>query len=122
MKRFFIFLLLGPLLGYWAGLVAVAPGTISPAFLWIATLLPLPYIYLVGAGPAMIVSMLDASLERRNVRWRVAACAIAGAIGSYVVFLFAPTWMRGLDIVLWGVSGFVAGGVCSWLSGRRLST
>ena len=119
MKRFFIFLLLGPLLGYWAGLIAVAPGTISPAFLWLATLLPLPYIYLVGAGPALLVSMLDASLERRAFRWRIAACAAAGAIGSYVVFLFGRNWMQGSDILLWGMSGLVAGAVCSWLSGKR---
>jgi len=117
MKRFFIFLLLGPLLGYWAGLIAVAPGMIEPVFLWVATLVLLPYIYLVGAGPALIVSMLDASLERRAFRWRIAACAVAGAVGSYAVFLFGP-WMRGGDIILWGISGLVAGAVCSWLSGK----
>ena len=117
MKRFFIFLLLGPLLGYWAGIGAVTLPENSLLILAIITLPLLPYIYLVGTGPALIVSMLDVSLERRAFRWRIAACAVAGAVGSYAVFLFGP-WMRGTDIILWGGSGLVAGAVCSWLSGK----
>jgi len=118
MKRFFIFLLLGPLLGYLAGFIAVTLPENSFLILLIITLPLLPYVYLVGVGPALIVSMLDASLERRAFRWRIAACAIAGYAGSYAVFLFGP-WMRGVDIILWGISGLVAGAVCSWLSGKR---
>ena len=85
MKRFFIFLLLGPLLGYLAGFIAVTLPENSFLILLIITLPLLPYVYLVGVGPALIVSMLDASLERRAFRWRIAACAIAGYAGSYAV-------------------------------------
>ena len=83
----------------------------------------LPCIYLIAAGPALLVPMLDVELERRNFRWgywpvlspgysRVTASSSSKAHGLY-----------GAEIFVWGISGLVAGAVCSWLSGepdRRL--
>jgi hypothetical protein len=106
--RFVIFPVLGPVL---AALVVAAMNLDLSGFVH-----ALPFIYVIGIGPAILTLLVDWLL--RNMVWRPLYTGIAGYILSYTLFL-PPLELKSSDtkgLLLFGVGGLLAGAFCSWLS------
>jgi hypothetical protein len=127
MKRFLIYALLGPPVGFAVLIVMTAlltprmRGTPDNA-LFGAVALAIPAAYLVGLLPAMIVAVVDLLLSKRKLAlWpRICACTAAGYIvtmlGTYGFRL--PPNGRFLLFGLFGLVGAIPAALCAWLSGR----
>lgn len=124
MRRFLIFALLGPALGFvtlfWILLQAFngllgAPNT----FDWHQVVL-LPVAYMLGIGPALITALFDHVLARRRVRARILWTALFAYAATYLILLHAWTagTVHGPYLLAFGLIGAVPGAICAWLSGR----
>ncbi|WP_028135473.1 DUF5413 family protein [Bradyrhizobium japonicum] len=119
MKRFSIFLIVGPILGYVVMLI------ISDGLKGISVILSdgfvllLPFAFIFGLVPALIAAVADLVLERSGVasvgRWFTTG--VIGYLATYISILGAyfaehpPSFDYGL-----GLTGAVAAMACSWLS------
>jgi hypothetical protein len=109
-KRFLIFLLLGPLIGYGVALALLG-------MLFVAPLMAIGLAYLLGVLPALLVALLDWFLAPRlGFAKRVLVCSIAGFLASPILImgLLADPAMG----IFFGAPGVVAAFACSLLSGR----
>ena len=112
-KRFLIFLLLGPLIGY--GVTMAMLG-----MLFVAPLMAIALAYLLGLLPALLVALLDWFLAPRlSFAVRVLVCSVAGLLGSPILImgLLADPAMG----IFFGMPGVAAAFVCSLLSGRYVA-
>ena len=133
--RFAVFLLLGPPIGSLALLLLALPmvslsageGFVmppNPLPLWL-TLMPSSYFF--GFIPALLTAIVDGLLDRFGLQgvWRIGITALVGFVLSLaplvVVVLFG--FLHGPWLLLWGMSGFLAGSACSavteWLQVRQ---
>lgn len=125
MRRFLIFALLGPALGFitafWILLQAFNRWLGTPStFDWHQGVL-LPAAYMVGIGPALITALFDYGLARRGVRLRVLWTALFAYAATYLILLSAWSagYMHGPALLVFGLIGAVPGAICAWLSGER---
>lgn len=124
MRRFLIFAILGPALGFviafWILLQAFngllgAPNT----FDWHQVVL-LPVAYMLGIGPALITALFDHVLARRSVRLRILWTTLFAYAAAYLILLnaWSAGTVHGPALLLFGLIGAVPGAVCAWLSDR----
>ena len=129
MKRYLIFGALGPLLG---GFLLLFTTTVMAGF-WVKPLLPdvqklfvvfartLPYTYLFGIVPALMIGAVDDILFHvKRIGW-VIRVLIVGVIAFIATELLYGS--RGPDsgvtqFILYGLVGFVPATISSWLAHR----
>ncbi|WP_454628265.1 DUF5413 family protein [Bradyrhizobium cenepequi] len=129
MKRFLIFAILGPPLGFitafWGMLQLANWAAGHPLTIEARQILLLPMSYLVGLLPALLAAWIDDLLAKANVAYRIGYTALFAYALSYVP-MFGALWMGFLQdptIVLFGLIGAVPAAFCSWLAtGRRVFT
>jgi hypothetical protein len=127
MKRYLIFAVLGPLLG---GFLLLFATTVMSGF-WIKPFLPdllrvlgafvkaLPYTYLFGIVPALMIASIDDILFHvRRLNW-MARVLIVGLIAFFAAALLYGS--RGSDsgaaqFALYGMVGIVPAIISSWLA------
>lgn len=122
LRRFLVFGLLGPPLGFAVGVWGLVPllnwlsggaGTFDPG-----QLVLLPAAYWLGIVPALLAAAVDHLLARRGVRGRPAWTALFAFAASFVPLLsaLAMGFLSSPWILVWGLIGAVPGFVCSALS------
>ncbi|MDB5566850.1 MAG: hypothetical protein JWP84_3416 [Tardiphaga sp.] len=120
MKRFLIFLLLGPAVGFTVFELRelVSGKTIggAPGFI-----MGLPFAYWFGLIPSLVMWLEDWFLEDRMRLWpKVVTSAVVGyavSIAMMLIWTAVPIPLR--QILTFGIVGAVQGAVCSWLSGIK---
>lgn len=117
MKRILIFLLLGPALGYgiyllWQVAVGRPIGGVEGA------LLGLPFAYIFGVLPTLVIGFVDRFLDERINLWpKVMITAIVGYAASVAMMsVWSAIPMPLAQLLTFGSVGAVQGAVCSWLS------
>jgi hypothetical protein len=114
MKRWAIFLGLGPLSGL---IVLVLENWILYGrTVWDLNLIP--YAYLVGLLPAAAAALLDASIDS----WRIVLTAIGGYLMTVLVTaagMYSPFQFEWVPVLTFGLTGGVSAAVCSWLSSEK---
>jgi hypothetical protein len=125
MKRFLIFAILGPPLGFITASSGMLPfanwGTGDPLAVEAPQLLLLPLSYLVGLLPALLAAWIDDLLAKARVAYRIGYTALFAYTLSYVP-MFGALWMGLLQdpvIVLFGLIGAIPAAFCSWLATER---
>lgn len=119
MKRFSIFLIVGPILGYVVMLI-MSDGLKGISVIFgVGFLLFLPFAFIFGLGPALIAAVADLALERSGVvsvaRWF--ATGLIGYLATYLLSLnsYFADHPLSFDYGM-GLIGAVAAVACSWLS------
>jgi hypothetical protein len=114
MRRFWIFLLVGPLVGFVCALFAGAGELLATPYV----LLVLVIFYVAGAIPALLACLVDHRLSDIGQFRRAAATSLAGYI--FVVAMLAIYFGR-IDwgIAAVGIAGAVAGLICSLMSSEK---
>lgn len=124
MRRFLIFGLLGPPLGFVVGFWGLLPlldrAAGGTSLFDGHQLILLPAVYWLGIVPALLAAALDRHLARRGVRWRPAWTALFAFAASFVPLsaVIGMGFLRSPWLLVWGMVGAVPGFVCSVLSGR----
>lgn len=116
MRRFLIFGLLGPVLGF----IVVRYGFLaSTAHLDPRELVLLPVAFFLGLLPALAAAWIDKLLSDRGVRLRPLWMAAIGFAVSFLPILAALIYLGSTDplILLWGFIGAVPAFICSLLCG-----
>ncbi len=122
MKRFLIFLLLGPLLGFAVFLVRdLAAGKIFGGAM--GSLVGLPFAYLFGLPIVLIMWAEDQFLSGRlGPIWKMITSACVGYASSIAMLLMTSALHIALpQILTFGLAGAIPAAVCSWLSGDQPS-
>jgi hypothetical protein len=116
-KRILIFLLLGPALGYGIYLLwQVAVG--RPIGGAEGVLLGLPFAYIFGVLPTLLIGFIDRFLSDRVSLWpKVMITALVGYVASVAMMsVWTAIPMPLAQLLTFGSVGAVQGAVCSWLS------
>jgi hypothetical protein len=119
MKRFLIFLLLGPLLGFLVFLLRdAAAGKIFGGFMGI--IFGLPFAYLFGLPIVVVMWVEDWLLsDRIGLGMKIATSACVGYLGSIAMLLVTTARHIELPQILsFGLVGAIPAATCSWLAGR----
>jgi hypothetical protein len=123
MKRFLIFGLLGPALGFvtffWLLLQVMNALLGARAMFDIHQLVLLPLAYAFGIVPALLAALVDHVLARRHASRRILWTALFSYAAGFIPIL-SPAFageMHGPYLLLFGLIGAVPGAICSWLSG-----
>jgi hypothetical protein len=120
MKRFLIFLLLGPAVGFTVfELRELAAG--KPIGGALGFVMGLPFAYWFGLIPSLLMWLEDWLLEDKMGLWPKVITSIAFgyavSIGMMLIWTAVPIPLR--QILTFGIVGAVQGAVCSWLSGVK---
>lgn len=122
MKRFLIFALLGPplgfVVGFW-GMLQIANWLLGqPQPFDLHQLVLLPSAYLLGTIPALLAASFDQWLAKRDAPYRVVLTGLFAYAISYVPLggALLMGFIGGPVVLLYGLVGAVPGMVCSWLS------
>ena len=120
MKRFLIFLLLGPAVGFVVfELRELSAGKSIGGFP--GFLMGLPFAYWFGLIPALVMWLEDWFLEDKMQLWpKVLTSTIFGyavSIVMIVIWTAVPIPLR--QLLTFGIVGAVQGALCSWLSGIK---
>lgn len=122
-KRILIFLLLGPLVGYavyvlWQLSLGRNLGGVE------SVLLGLPFAYIFGVLPSLMMGFVDRFLGDRVSLWpRVLITAIVGYVASVAMMsVWAAIPMPVAQLLSFGSVGAAQGAVCSWLAGDAYDT
>ena len=121
MKRFSIFLIVGPILGY-VVLLIMSDGLKAIIVIFgVGFLLLLPFAFIFGLVPALIAAVADLVLERSGVmsvrRWFTTG--VIGYLATYILILNNYFAESALSFTYgMGLTGAVAAVACSWLSER----
>jgi hypothetical protein len=119
-KRFAIFALLGPPLGFLVlclmnGAIWNAGGGLVLIF---ALVLLSPAIYSAGLTPALICGVIDVFLERLPSYQRLILIGMAGYLLSYLPIRGSKIPLA-VEAVAYGLTGMFAAVICSWLTSAR---
>ena len=116
MKRYAIFLGIGPLIGYVFAVGEMFLFFQPPDFSW---LLPgAIFAYVVGLLPAGTAALADAKWKRIVITTMVGG--LASAMWPVVQYLLSGYGIEGM--AGYAVIGMIAAAVCSWLTARTIST
>jgi hypothetical protein len=119
MKRFLIFLGIGPLIGY-AVLLFIAVRWYRLGPIQYENVIPniiagIPLAYALGLLPALAAAGVDWLL--RGLAWRVVPTTIVGLMGSSIWAIGAYLNFHDLwNLLSFAAVGGIAAAVCSWLS------
>ena len=125
MKRFLIFAVIAPPLGFvtafWGMLQIANWMEGEPSTFDLHQMVLLPACYLVGLIPALLAAWFDRALAKRNLSWRIAFTSLFGYAISYVPLagVVPMHLLHGPDVLLFGLVGAVPAAVCAWLSTER---
>jgi hypothetical protein len=125
MKRFVIFAVVAPPLGFiiafWVMLQIANWITGAPSTFDLQHVVMLPTVYVFGVIPALLLAGFDHVLAKRQMRYRIALTALFACVLSYVPLLgaFHLGFMHEPSAVLLGLIGAVPAAVCSWLAMAR---
>jgi hypothetical protein len=123
MKRFLIFLGVGPIVGFFVMMIVSGAMRSISADAVFGVFLVLPFVFIIGLVPALIAAIVDLVLERGGVmsikRW--VTIGVIGYLATYI--LVAPRYfeqnnIHSLDYRM-GLIGGLAGILCSWLAEQR---
>ena len=120
MKRFLLYLLLGPAIGFAVFEIReVLSGRIIGGFP--GFIIGLPFAYWFGLIPSLIMWGEDWFLEDKMGLWpKVLTSAITGYVVTIAMLLIWSSAKIPLpQILTFGIVGAVQGAVCSWLSGIK---
>ena len=116
MKRFVIFMLVGPAVGYMVFLLRQILSGKGGG--WEALALGLPFAYLFALLPSLVTWSWDSLLFNRMRIWpRIATSAIVGYAASIaMLMIWAAVRVPLRQVLTFGIAGAVQAAVCSWLS------
>lgn len=121
MKRFVIYVLLGPAIGFVVFVLRdIAGGKIDGGFPGV--LFGLPFAYLFGILPALVMWLEDWWLcEKISLPAKILTSAVTGYLAVIVLLLLntAPGQVKLPQILTFGIVGAVPAAICSLLSGTR---
>ena len=123
MRRFLVFLLLGPLIGFAVFAVRdVLGGKIYGGA--IGLLVGLPFAYVFGLPIVLVMWFEDWLLERRMGLWpKLLTSALTGYAGVIALLLAATSRPLSLrETLTFGIVGAVPAVVCSWLARGKSPT
>jgi hypothetical protein len=119
MKRFLIFLLLGPLLGFLVFLARdLAAGEVFGGYMGIIFGLPFAYLF---ALPIVLVMWVEDWLlfDKIGLAMKIATSTCVGYLGSIALLLLTTALHIPLPQILsFGLVGAIPAATCSWLAGR----
>ena len=115
MKRFVIFLGIGPLIGYAVVFIVIRWLHPSPMRNYANVLAGIPFAYALGFLPALAAASVDWLLRRWA--WRIVVTTIIGLVGSSM-WAIAPylKFHNVRDLIMFAAMGAIPAAVCSWLS------
>lgn len=116
MKRFVIFMLVGPAAGYMVfSLLQLLSGKGGG---WEALALGLPFAYLFAVLPSLVMWSWDSLLFNRTRMWpRIATSAVVGYAASIAMLMMWAAVQVPLRYALtFGIAGAVQAAVSSWLA------
>jgi hypothetical protein len=124
MKRFLTFSLLGPAIGALAlfHVVTLSGNLDQPWYMelsrtFLASLMILPLLYLLGMLPALVIACLDRALKNLSADLRMTIC---GAVAYVGIEAWYDLCVGADKILLVGLAGLIPSVICSWLiDGRR---
>jgi len=115
MKRFVVFMLIGPAVGF---VVFLLRQVLGGRFVgWEAAAFELPIAYLFAVLPSLMMWFVDWLLyaRLRPVR-RIAALAVVGYAASIAMLLiWSPSELHLPQLLIFGIGGAVQAAVCAWL-------
>jgi hypothetical protein len=118
MKRFLIFLLLGPFLGFTVFIIRdIAGGMIFGGPM--GFLFGLPFAYLFGLPVALTTWVEDWWLaDKISLPVKVLTSACVGYVAVIAILLMAATRRLSLhECLTFGIVGAIPAAICSWLAG-----
>src|SRR5258708_1802386 len=122
MRRVLIFALIGPPLGFatafWGLLQILNWALGSPSTFDYHQVVLLPFAYVVGIVPALVVAIFDGSLAARHIGYRVLWTTLFAYAAGFIPLLgaFLMGFIHSPYILLFGLVGAIPGAVCSWLA------
>ena len=125
MKRFVIFAVVAPPLGFiiafWVMLQIANWMAGGPSTFDLQHVVMLPTVYVFGVIPALLFAWFDHVLAKRQVSYRIALTALFAYAVSYVPLLAVSQlkFLHEPSAVLFGLVGAVPAAVCSWLATVR---
>ena len=119
MKRFVVFMLVGPAVGYVVFLLLQLLSGKGGG--WETFILGLPFAYLFAILPSLVMWSWDSLLFNRTRIWpRIATSAIAGYAASIaMLMIWAAVQVPLRQALTFGIAGAVQAAVCSWLASDR---
>ena len=117
MKRFVIFMLIGPAVGF---AVFLLRQSLTGKFVgWEAAAFQLPITYLFASLPSLVMWFADWLLFDKMHPWRrIVTLASVGYAASIVMLLvWSPAQVHLPQLLTFGFVGAVQAAVCSWLVG-----
>jgi hypothetical protein len=120
MKRFLLFLLLGPAIGFAVFEIReVLSGRMIGGVLGFVMGLPIAYWF--GLVPSLVMWGEDWFLEDKMGLWpKVLTSAVTGyAVTIAMLLIWTSVTIPVSQILTFGIVGAVQGAVCSWLSGVK---
>ena len=112
MKRYLIFLGIGPLIGYVLAIGEMLLLRMPPDFTW-----GVPgaiFAYVLGSVPAGIAASADS--KWKSIALTTIIGGVASAMWPAVQYLLSGYGVEGMPV--YAVIGMVSAAICSWLSGR----
>jgi cytochrome c biogenesis protein CcdA len=122
MKRFLIFGLLGPPLGFvtafWVMLPALDWSLGASSHAEFHQIVLLPVAYMIGIVPALLAALFDHVLARRKARWRILWTTLVSTTAGFLPIAASmfDGFVHGPYVLLFGLIGAVPGAICAWLS------
>jgi len=117
MKRFLMFMLIGPAVGF---AVFLLRQCLAGKFAgWEAAAFELPIAYLFAVLPSLLMWFVDWLLFDRMRPWRrIAILAAVGYAASIMMLLvWSPVSVHLPQLLSFGISGAAQAALCSWLVG-----
>jgi len=117
MKRFAIFMLLGPAAGF--AVFLLRQGLTGKFAGWEAAAFELPIAYVFAFLPSLVMWFVDWLLFDRMRPWpRIAILASVGYAASIMMLLaWSPAQLHLPQLLIFGISGAAQAALCSWLVG-----
>jgi hypothetical protein len=115
MKRFAIFMLVGPAVGF---PIVLLRQLLTGRFAgWEAVAYQLPFAYLFAVLPSLVMLLVDWLLFERLRPWRrIVTLALVGYGASIVMLLiWSPYQIHLSQLLTFGIVGAAQAAVCSWL-------
>src|SRR6266700_3779296 len=115
MKRFAIFMLIGPAVGF---PVVLLRQLLTGRFAgWEAVAYQLPFAYLFAVLPSLVMLLVDWLLFERLRPWRrIVTLALVGYGASiFMLLIWSPNQLHLSQLLTFGIAGAVQAAVSSWL-------
>ena len=117
MKRFVIFMLVGPAVGF---AVFLLRQWLGGKFVgWEAAAFQLPITYLFAILPSLVMWFVDWLLFDKVRPWRriVTLASVGYGASIAMLLMWSPVWVHLPQLLIFGLVGAVQAAVCSWLVG-----